>query len=178
MTFVALQSYSSVLKWGNHWRTAGLKSVCSESLQKAKFLWPVQGKCLAWTLPVGWVPRGLLFTTSVQVVPRVHCLCWWRGEHWNGAVQNWNTAWRGWWREADVPSKAKWDILVPQGMQYSLSWCNSSLLSKEENTPTHIPPWHVPPSSPSLTFIWLCVKLICVANAGESSFCARLIFYH
>lgn len=41
MTFVALQSYRLVLKWGYHWRTAGLKGVCSEVLQKAKFLWPV-----------------------------------------------------------------------------------------------------------------------------------------
>lgn len=59
--FVALRFDNPVvLKGCNPWRTAGLKDVCSESLQKAGFLWLVLAKCLAQALPVGLVPLGII----------------------------------------------------------------------------------------------------------------------
>lgn len=152
MTFVALKLYNPlVVKWGSCWRTAGLKGICSESLQKAKFLWPVQAKCLAWALPVGWVPWGLLFTSYVHVVPRVcvvhlPVLMDGRTLKWR-CTQLENSECGDWWREVDVLSKAKWDSLFPQGqvMQCSLNWCNSSSFPKEESIPSHVLPLRVVP---------------------------------
>lgn len=163
MTFVALQSYRPVLKWDYHWRTAGLRGICSESLQKAKFLWPVCGKCLAWALPVGWGTMG-------AVVLYLSAGCTWGSWSSFACADGWeNIKINCMERLMSSPrqSDTVWLLRV-----CSVAWADviaPSCWGRRIQPPTFLLSMF-PPSSPNLPWIWPCVKLVCALTWQRTPF--------
>jgi len=152
ITFVALRLDNPVvLKGGNPWRTAGLKDVCSESLQKAGFLWFVLAKCLAQALPVGLVPLGII--TCLLFADWMQDLC---------TLLDYPDEWKNiktmLYTTGKLSTEADGGMLVSSPRHNETSWllgvslCNVAWADviahscpAEENTPVHVLPLHAIP---------------------------------